>query len=271
MMIDAPTRSDELLARFEQARIPVLNRTAVQLTNLRRREDYVDAAQLADVVLEDPLMILKLFKWVCPQVTPKRQSQVETVTAAIVLMGIGPFFREFSDQPIVENELKANPPALTALRAAIRRAQRAGRYAYDFALARQDRAAETLFEITMLHNFIELMVWCFEPQAGLALQKVLAADPNAVEEEVQQVIFESRLRDLEISLAKRWCLSSRLLPSIGGDESNPQLRTILLSHRLARHSQSGWSNPKLTADIEEIAELIHSTPAATRRRVMDIA
>lgn len=270
MTIEVLSNPVELLTRFEQTPIPVLNRTAVQLANLRRREDDVDAAQLAEVAIADPLMILKLFQWVCPQITPRHQSQVETVTAAIVLMGIGPFFRTFTDLPVVENILKPCPPALASLRSAIRCSQRAAEFAYGFALQRLDRAAATLFEITMLHNFGEMLLWCHEPQLAIALQKALQSHPDAPPEDIELEILNTRLCDLTLDLSKRWCLTNRLMPAIEGDTENPQLLTLRLAHRVARNSQNGWNNPKLGNDIKELADLLHMTPAAARRKVIDL-
>ena len=93
---------------FEAASLPVLGATAFALEQLRANEDAVDAHLLAETVAADPLLTLK----VLAHVAGLRRGRLddtrggpETVTAALVLMGIGPFFRAFGRQVTVDEML----------------------------------------------------------------------------------------------------------------------------------------------------------------------
>ncbi|MCK7498814.1 MAG: hypothetical protein MZW92_55820 [Comamonadaceae bacterium] len=63
-----------------------------------RREDAVDAHLLAEAIASDPLMTLKLLAHVAHLRRGRDGSDTETVTAALVMLGIPPFFRAFGPQ-----------------------------------------------------------------------------------------------------------------------------------------------------------------------------
>src|SRR5688500_14121242 len=100
------------VAFWRHAEIPVLEETAQQIEELRAREDDVDARTLASVVSTDPLMGLKLLVHVSTHRSSSRITDTETATAALVMMGIGPFFRQFGPQPSVQQRMSAKPEAL---------------------------------------------------------------------------------------------------------------------------------------------------------------
>src|ERR1041384_443980 len=115
----APTRTPRDVSgwtsSWRHAEIPVLRCTAEQLEELRAREDEVDARLIASVVGADPLMCLKLLAYVSSHRSSRRITDTETTTAALVMMGIGPFFRAFGPQPTSEDPLRDQPEALTGL------------------------------------------------------------------------------------------------------------------------------------------------------------
>ena len=84
------------IAHFRNIDIPVLVSTAEAIAALSPDDDRVDANQLAGIVLGDPLMTLRVLAHVSRRYGTRLETDVETVRAALVLMGIQPFFREFS-------------------------------------------------------------------------------------------------------------------------------------------------------------------------------
>jgi hypothetical protein len=117
-------------AYFRTAPVPVLRDTAAQIEAWREAEDQLDAHTLADVLGPDPLMTLKLLAHVAT--TARRETDVETVTAALVLMGIGPFFRTFDALPVLEDALADMPDALAGAQRVLQRSRRAARFALGF-------------------------------------------------------------------------------------------------------------------------------------------
>ena len=73
------------------------------LEELRADEDAVDAHLLAEAIASDPLMTLKLLAHVARLRRGRDGSDTETVTEALVMLGIPPFFRAFGPQTAVED------------------------------------------------------------------------------------------------------------------------------------------------------------------------
>ena len=78
---------------------------------------------------------------------------VQTVTAGLVLLGIEPFFRAFSDLPTLEDKLAQPPGALAGALALVEQSHRAARLAAAFAVHRQDDDAEALHQAALLTQF----------------------------------------------------------------------------------------------------------------------
>ncbi|MCK7495914.1 MAG: hypothetical protein MZW92_36865 [Comamonadaceae bacterium] len=93
---------------FDPTALPVLADTALAIEEWRSNEDAVDAHLLAETLVRDPLMTLKLFAHVARHVRrssrwDEQRGEAETVTAALVMLGIGPFFRSFGPQLTAED------------------------------------------------------------------------------------------------------------------------------------------------------------------------
>jgi len=99
-------------AHFQTAQIPVLAGSAEALEALRAHEDDVDANLIGEMVGSDPLMTLHVLSYAATHRPPRMVTDTGTVTAAVVMMGIGPFFRAFGPLPTVEYRLREWPAAL---------------------------------------------------------------------------------------------------------------------------------------------------------------
>jgi len=147
-------------AQFDVTELPILGSTAAELELMRANEDAVDAHMLAELVAMDPLMTLKLFAHVAKLRHGRDGSDTETVTAALVMLGISPFFNAFGAQPTVEEHLGAMPQALEGFNAVLQRSRRAASFAIGFAVHRMDYDAPVIHEAALLHDFAELLLFC---------------------------------------------------------------------------------------------------------------
>ncbi len=93
------------VSAFDLTAVPVLADTAATIEDLRAHEDGVDAHVLAEAISVDPLMTLKLLAHVGHLRRGRDGGEPETVTAALVMLGIPPFFRAFGPQEAVETEM----------------------------------------------------------------------------------------------------------------------------------------------------------------------
>ena len=260
------------VAHFDHARLPVLASTALALEELRANEDAVDAHMLAESIGNDPLMTLKLLAHVAHLRRGREGSEVETVTEALVMLGIPPFFRAFGPQETVDERLAAHPGALDGFNTVLSRSHRAARFAIGFAVHRMDHDAPVIHEAALLHDFAELLLWLHAPALALQIRQQQAADATLRSAAAQQALLNVELGDLQHALMEAWRLPS-LLVRITDDHASAmtsQLRNVLLAIRVARHSAQGWDNAALPDDLREISELLLLSADATARLLQEI-
>jgi HD-like signal output (HDOD) protein len=259
-------------ALFQPQALPVLEETAAQLEELREHEDAVDAHLLSETVSADPLLTLRLLAHVGHMLRGREATEVETVTAALVMIGIPPFFHRFADLSVAEHELADLPEAQDGFRAVLSRSHRAARFAIGFAVHRMDHDAPLIHEAALLHDFAELLLWLHAPRLALRIAAMQAADPALRSAVAQQQVLGIELADLQHALMQQWRLPG-LLVQLTDDHalrSTPQLRNVLLAIRVARHSAAGWDNAALPDDVRDVAELLQLSIDATTRLLHEI-
>jgi len=256
------------LQQFSSVQIPVLRVTRDALASWQAVPDRVSANALADVILRDPLMTLRLLTFVTQRLGSRLKTPVETVTAGLVLVGIEPFFREFAGLPVLEERLAAQPGALAGALQAIERSHRAACFAAAFAVHRLDEDAEVLHQAALLDNFAGLLLWCEAPEQALEMAARQQADPGLRSAEVQQAVLGVEVAELERGLMEAWGL-----PPFLRSMTDPKLavhpgpHSVMLAVRIARHSQAGWDNPALPDDFTELGVLLNLAPVAAEQLV----
>lgn len=273
-IVQAPRDVAAWVACFDPATLPVLAESAAMLESLRAVEDDVDARLLAEMVSADPLMTLKLLAHVARLRRSRdadSRGDPETVTAALVMIGIGPFFRAFGPQPTVEDALAGEPAALEGFRAVLRRSHRAANFAMSFAVHRMDHDVAVIHEAALLHDFAELLLWLRAPALAGAITARQRADSTLRSASVQRELLNVELPDLQHALMQRWGLPA-LLVQISDDHHGElaQVRNVMLAIRVARHSTGGWDNAALPDDVADIADLLHLGHEPTWKLLRDI-
>ncbi len=271
-MLEQPLRDlSAWTAHLRHMTIPVLASTSEQLELWRSNEDAADAHLLGEILNKDPLMTLKLLAHAASQRSSRLLTDAETVTAALVLLGITPFFKAFGPQPTIEERLAGRPEAMAGLQRVLLRAERAARFALGFAAHRADPDAEVIHSAALLHDFSEMLLWCEAPTLALEIQRLQAAQPGLRSTAAQKQVLNIELGDLEQALMKAWHLPE-LLAHITNDKKarDPQVRCVMLAVRLARHSSVSWENPAIPDDLAEIGELLTLSPAHTLKLLHEL-
>ncbi|HYD81351.1 MAG TPA: HDOD domain-containing protein [Paucimonas sp.] len=238
--------------------IPVLRQTARALADARTRIDSINTREVANIVLRDPFMTVRVLRF-CMRNRGRRQMQdLSTVEHAVMMLGIEPFFRHFARFDIIEEQLSSQPQALLGLLQVIKRAQRAARYALDWAMWRCDLNSEEVAVAALLHDLAELMVWCFAPQQALAVRKLQQDNPTIRSAVAQNAVLGFPLAALQAALCRQWELPE-LLSNLMDDaqQGKPRVRNVKLAADLARHSAHGWDDPALPDDFRAIAALMN--------------
>ena len=258
-------------AYFRDAEIPVQADSAEALEALRANEDDVDANTIGEVISTDPLMTLKVLSFASSNRPASRLTDTETVIAALVMIGISPFFRAFGPQPTLEDRLHDSPDALDGLRQVLRRSHRAANFALAFAVHRMDHDAAVIHQAALLHDFAEMLLWTHAPALALRIRVAQMADSTLRSAVAQQATLNIELTDLQQSLMKVWRLPE-LLIRITDDKhaEHPSVKSVLLAIRLARHTAQGWGNAALPDDVNDIAQLLNLSQAAALNFVRDV-
>ncbi len=269
---DAPHNLAGWVALFDPASLPVLASTALALEELRPVEDSVDAHLLAETITSDPLMTLKLLSHVARLRQGRGGSDTETVTEALVMLGIPPFFRGFGPQTAAEDLLADLPQALAGFHDVLRRSHRAARFALGFAVHRMDPDASVIHEAALLHGFAELLLWLRAPELALAIAHRQQAEPTLRSATAQREYLHIELSELQHALMTAWRLPTTLVQIT--DESargeTRQQRNVRLAIRVARHSAQDWDNPALPDDVAGIGQLLQLGPEPTMRLLREI-
>ena len=275
-MIDEPLSSLHAWTQaFADAEIPVLPGTVAELAQLQAIEEAnetMDAHTLAESFCNDPLMTLKVLVHVSRQCTRQSVEPPETLVGSIVMQGIGPFFHTFARTPTILEWLKDTPAALSGLLKVIARARRASNFAMSFALHRQDEDVVVVQEAAMLHDFAEMLLWCHAPRLAMEISVRQKADFRVRSADIQNEVLGIELVDLGQALMRHWKLPPLLTKSTDDHNANhPQVRTVMLAVRLARHTQYGWHDPHAQAalpdDISDIAQLLTLSNDSAQRLI----
>jgi len=258
--------------------IPILPGSAAELTQLRLIEEAkgtVDAHTLAANLGNDPLMTLKVLAHVSRYCTSVNVEPPETLTGAIVMLGIGPFFTAFQDTPTILDLLHDRPEALSGLLKVVTRSRRASHFATDFSLRRQDEDVVVIQEAALLHDFAEMLLWCHAPVLALEIAERLKTDHTMRSADAQQAVLGIHLSDLAQELMRAWQLPDLLIKCADDHETtDPKIRTTMLSVRIARHTQHGWDDPHAQAalpdDVANVAKLLNLSPETTWRLLISL-
>ena len=254
---------------FSNNGLPVLRVTKRRLDEMRADLDRVDARELAHLILQDPIMTVRVLAFIQPLRGRSLQRDITTIASAVMMAGIEPFFNRFSELFTIEDQVKeAGPQALLGVLQVIRRAQRAADYAQEWAIWRHDINMEEVRIAALLHDLAEILVWCSAPRLGLALQEKLKSQPGMRSADAQRQLLGFTFLDIQRELCRVWHLPELLRTLIDDDNAGqPRVKNVTLAVRLARHSSHDWEDPALPDDYTEIGELLHITPEAVRQRL----
>lgn len=257
-MLQQPEGLADWLAFLGRADIPVLQHTARTLAHLQDDEKQFNARSVADVVTDDPLMTLKLLRYMQTHKHRNQSYELVDVKQALLMMGLDAFFRDVPAMPLVETLLTGQRGALVRLLHTVRRAQRAAYYAFDWALRQHDLHAEEVQVSALLTHVAEMLMWCFSPARMIEIERMQAADAALRSADAQQQVLGFPLADLQRELTVAWGLPELLVNLADpAHRHTSRVRTITLAVNLARHSAHGWDDAALPDDFEDIAGLLH--------------
>ena len=257
---------------LDRAQLPILRRTVTELASLRQREDELNGRELTAVILHDPIMTVKVLRYLESHRGRSQTTDITTIDRAIMMIGTTPFFRQFSAQPLIEENLADYPLALEGMMQVMSRARHAALYALDWSVLRHDIDTDEVVIAALLRDLAEMLLWCFAPGQMLEIRDRMRRDPTLRSAAAQQEVLSFRVIELQIALASTWHLPKLLLSLM--DESRaelPRTQCVTLAVALARHSANGWSDAALPDDFSAIGDLLKISPDEVWERVRHTA
>ncbi len=246
------------LAVFAQSAVPVLRHSVAEIERLRADEENTNGRVLAGVILHDPLLSLRVLAYIEEHRRKRQTTDITTIDRAIMMIGIVPFFRTFTDLPMAESRLAEYPQALLGLLKAIGRARRAAHWAREWAILRRDMDVDEITLATLLHDVAEMMMWLHAPKMALQFRDLQVSHPNRRSALIQEEVYGIPLNPLKLALAEAWRLPALVVQLLDDRQAeNPRVRNVKLAVDLARHAAKGWKDPALPDDFKGIRDLLH--------------
>ncbi len=224
---------------------PVLAQTASRLNQYAACPDDVEVRDLTELVLDDPSMAFRLLSDVDSLLD--QPPTMNTVTSAILLLGIDPFLKRYAGLATVEEVLRSFPETLNEYRRLVRLSRRAARLIGAFCVPCHDVDVNALFLAGLLHALACLKRCIEHPQDVLSFQRQC---PDL--SETGQILDASGFPHQFV-----------LLVTGEQERLDPQMRRVRLAIRIASALENGWSSPQLSDLLSELAGLLGLSKAAT--------
>ncbi|MBI3901866.1 MAG: HDOD domain-containing protein [Nitrosomonadales bacterium] len=243
------------------AEIPVLKQTARDLAKLHEDPDNLSPRSIASNIARDPMMTVKLLRYLQRHKHRKQEHEVMEVEQALLMLGVEAFFTKLPAKPLMEDVLRGHMKALVCLLQVVHRSQRASAYAFDWAVRMRDLHFEEVRIAALLHDLAEMLMWCFLPGEMLKIRAMQQQDKALRSRAVQEEVLGFAVADLQLALANQWELP-KLLLTLMDDEcaDQPRVRNVILAVNLARHSANGWDDAALPDDYRDVGKLLGMQP-----------
>ncbi len=242
---------------LSQTDIPVLKQTSRDLDTLREDPHKLSARAVANVIAADPMMTVKLLRYLQQHKHRSQTSEVVQAEQALLMLGVEAFYDKIPAAPFVQDVMDGQMEALVQLLHVVHRGHRASEYALDWALRLNDLRFEEVRIASLLHDVAELFMWCFAPQDMLKIRAMQQQDKTLRSRAVQEQVFGFALSDLQKELVKEWGLPELLLTLMNDSNAKmTRVRNVELAVNLARHSANGWDDAALPDDYRDIGQLL---------------
>lgn len=248
--------------------IPVMNSTRSAIVALGRKQDSVSAAEIATVVLTDPMMTLRLMKQANDRPRKGLTENVGIIQHAVMLLGMTQTFTVLGKNPVVDS--MPDKAARIGIHVAAARSYHAACLARDFGIQRIDVNVEEMYIAAMMHDVAELLLWSAEPERMKELAK---ARKSMAFEAAEQQIFGFELSELSLQLAQKWYLTDLAISSLQPAECErlQRSRLVMQCSRLSRHVEMGWYGDEVQADIAALAQSMNADEGDITARIHRVA
>jgi HD-like signal output (HDOD) protein len=266
-----PRRLQRWLDMLVPIELPVLARTIAELDQLRNDGDNVSTQKLTDIVMRDPLMTIKVLRYLQQHRSRRLSTDITTIGHALMMLGLQPFFEHFGAQQALETQLAGDSAALRGALDIITRARHAALYARDWAQVRHDLDPDEIMTAGLLHHCAEILLWCSAPRLMREIADRTEADAALRVESAELAVLGFKVLDLNLALATAWELPELLLTLLDDRQThNPRALIVAYASALVRHSTRGWKHLALLHDYFVVGKLLGLRLHDVERRVLEV-
>lgn len=215
-------------------------------------EDSLSAQAYAGLLLEDPLLALRLLREANRRLPRRLARDITTPLGVVLALGT----EEFRAQVYAAPEIGADNPGFLACAA---RASQAARICMAWGALRHDLDPGELAIAALLANAGEIELWAFVPELPQKALDELHSGRAARSEQAQRQACGFAFMDLSLLLIENWGLPPLIRQLIRGDQGT-RARMARLGVDTARHLANGVDDAALPDDIRSAEKLTGASP-----------
>lgn len=251
------------LEHLEQKPLPSFAHTTRQIASLAQQQES-SANDLAKVILQDSTMSSRVLKLVNSAVYNPSARQIDTVSYAIVVLGLEKVRNMAITVSFLEDLLNGSPLWHVQQETAI--AFQAATHVKRLAEHQGMQDTESLYIAALFKRLGQVMYWCFPDSKGADLKN--ACDGVLSNAKVEKDILGFTLDDLTHALIDKWRLSS-ILDHQGANQhqnsqkSNVQQEFLKQAYELTLGVRRGWQTPEASLALTHCSKSLNMTMAET--------
>ncbi|MBS1228424.1 MAG: hypothetical protein H6R17_1701 [Proteobacteria bacterium] len=238
-------------AYFQNQALPVMRRSKRLLASLEAAQgDLLAPRDLADIVLQDPLLCLGLLREAERRKSRRLDHQTTTALAAIMQLGVD----EFRTLLLASPEVDESNAGLLAVET---RARLSAQIARAWAGGRLDVNPDEVALAALLGGAGDLLLWVYAPEIPQRAAEFLRSGHAQRSAQAQLKSCGFTFKDLTLHCAERWQLPALVVQLLRGAESL-RARLTRTSSNAARHllDESAGANAALACDLVEASALM---------------
>ncbi|GLS04114.1 hypothetical protein GCM10007860_12600 [Chitiniphilus shinanonensis] len=239
-----PTHDPAAALAYWRARpLPLMQATREKLLPFARRGERANPADVADIVLQDPLLAVKVLRAANQRIRSSLASDVVALESVVLLYGVAPFVEQFVRGPTVEELLDKDPRRLQRFRAETLNVRFATTLTRDYAARRHDARPDEVTAAALLSGMPAL----------LAILAEVDSDPPPGPMPFERLLAAWQTPDAVIALCRE------------RGEATPRQTMQHATQRLAGAVRQGWWQDDVTHALKAIAQVLLQPDAVVWR------
>lgn len=239
--------ANQWAAYLEHMDLPVKGASKIALADLEARGDEVAPREYAGLLLDDPLLALRLLKEANRRLPRRLSRDITTPLGVVMSLGTNLFREQLEAAPAVSDDN-------LGFEASEGQATLAARVAVAWGGLHHDLDPGELALAALLANAGEIELWAFAPDLPIKALAELKSGRARRSSEAQVQACGFDFKDLTLRLIQDWGLPGLIMQLVRGDETS-RARLARLAVDAARHLRSGVDDPALPHDIDLAMQL----------------